>query len=690
MARAHVREVIWIKNASTGNLQLGAGATVQVMQPYGSSTPFSGNVWNAEAGGSTIGSTLPTVGASGIVEFWLDSQQDVDLSISLSGYTTSQYTVSALDTTDTLTSTGGGVLTTSSSPTSGDLTGTGLNLSVKSGAITSGKLASGAATGAALGPDVATLSAGKLSPLSQAQQVIASSDLTDSATASLVKSQSLWVNSSGKLFNILHAYNPMAYGAVGDGSTDDSTAINAALSDISAAGRGYLVFPGQRQFACKNIVLYPKSVLDLNGARLNLHSSAGNSDDLIQTHNFNSYTGTSTSVAGGAPYGFEIRNGFLFNLNSNVGRNIISIYGLCYRLSNLSIVTAGVGHAIWQEYTNSTDWTVNQPNQYEATKSTIIENVSVLDATTTSGVNYDLPTSHDMSLSVTNFTFSGSTGTVTTSQPHLLGTTAQQVTLSSIGGITGASGTFTVTGFPANNQFTISGSFSGTYTSGGTATYHVSACWVNLGPSDQQWSNIYAFASTHVGGRRGILFGAANSNSSAGCDISNIHVYNNWDVGIDALDGGIQISNGQLEGSYRCCLLLRGGNGRSNIRSRVYGGFGGVTLVSIRSSHENMLDLVMAQGGSGNAPPSGYNNIYLETYGADDLTAKLGMAHDYNTNCKAASGTAPANGIMVCKMDAWGISSATLSADYGTVVSGSPSTKWNYFSTPPNSTWVTA
>src|SRR5438067_9591039 len=53
------------------------------------------------------------------------------------------------------------------------------------GSVTTTKLAAGAATGAALGTDVAKLVAGKVSPASQIQQVLSVNDLTDAQFTTL-------------------------------------------------------------------------------------------------------------------------------------------------------------------------------------------------------------------------------------------------------------------------------------------------------------------------------------------------------------------------------------------------------------------------------------------------------------------------------------------------------------------------
>ncbi|HZU49982.1 MAG TPA: hypothetical protein VFA16_22420, partial [Mycobacterium sp.] len=224
---------------------------------------------------------------------------------------------------------------------------------------------------------------------------------------------------------------------------------------------------------------------------------------------------------------------------------------------------------------------------------------------------------------------------------------------------------------------------SGTPT-GSAVTYHVSAAWTQIGVNDSQMANIYVYATTHVPGRRGILFGNNGAGGAAsGTDIANIHVYNNFDVAGDIVSGGVTISNGQFEGPYKCCLIMRGGNGRNTYRGRLYGGQGGNTLLSMRDSNHNIVQALMHQGGSGNAAPSGFNNVYWESYGSGDNTIDLMMEHDFNTSCKAAQGQAPGTSYVRAHMNSY--SGGTVTADWGTLASP----LWHYYAAPTGTTLVT-
>lgn len=494
-------------------------------------------------------------------------------------------------------------------------------------------------------------------------------------------------NASGGVFSILHVYRPQAYGAALDGTTDDTTPITNMLTDMGNAGRGYAEFPN-KVVAVKNMPLFARSVVDLNGAHLKLHSSATNSDDVVRTNNFDLHTGTNTTVSGGAVYGFELMNGFLETPTDNTGRNTLAIYGVAYRLSNLFIIHRGVGAGIWTEYGSQTaDWTQNQPNQYPAGKSMIFEDIGILDAVSTANVN-SAASSNDMALTTVSVSNTNNP-TLTTRRPHFLNI-GQPVTVMSVAGATGVNGAQVVASTPSPVQFSIATGSPGVFTSApsGNIRYHVSAAWAHHGPSDGQATNIYIFSSTHINGRRGLLCGKhlTGIGSSSGLDISNIHVYNNFDVAGDFLAGGVTVgAGGQFEGAYKCCLLLRNG-GRFTYRGRIYGGQGGVTLLSIRDSNQNSIDALLHQGGSGAAGATNFPNVYWENYNSGNHIARIMMQHDYNTNCIAAQGSAPAQSYIQAFMNAFGLTSATVNADFGTVITASG--PWGFAALPASLSWV--
>lgn len=136
------------------------------------------------------------------------------------------------------------VLTTST-PFTGTITGLWNALSIADASVTAAKLADGVATGTKLGTDVARISpgTGKLFPLTQIQQVLASTDLTDISGTYVAGSG---FRSNGAVFkpNGLR-FSAVAYGVVGDNNnataTANGTALDACIAAAKAAGEGSIV-----------------------------------------------------------------------------------------------------------------------------------------------------------------------------------------------------------------------------------------------------------------------------------------------------------------------------------------------------------------------------------------------------------------------------------------------------------------
>lgn len=74
------------------------------------------------------------------------------------------------------------------------------------------------------------------------------------------------MSSSGRIF-YGGSVDPNAYGAVGDGVADDSTALNAALASTSA-GAVVTLEPGKTYAVGSSVILPSAAVLNLNGAKL--------------------------------------------------------------------------------------------------------------------------------------------------------------------------------------------------------------------------------------------------------------------------------------------------------------------------------------------------------------------------------------------------------------------------------------
>lgn len=69
-------------------------------------------------------------------------------------------------------------------------------------------------------------------------------------------------------------FNVLDYGAVGDGVTNDSAAIRAAIRAVTAAGGGTLLLPAAHTFLCGAINLTDNTVMQLEGTFLASNSSA--------------------------------------------------------------------------------------------------------------------------------------------------------------------------------------------------------------------------------------------------------------------------------------------------------------------------------------------------------------------------------------------------------------------------------
>lgn len=100
--------------------------------------------------------------------------------------------------------------------------------------VTNGKIADGAVTTAKIGSTAVTSS--KIAASAVGISHIGATGSPSSST--FLRGDGAWASAGGALF-----YNVKDYGAVGNGSADDTSAINSAYSAASAAGGGILYFP---------------------------------------------------------------------------------------------------------------------------------------------------------------------------------------------------------------------------------------------------------------------------------------------------------------------------------------------------------------------------------------------------------------------------------------------------------------
>lgn len=527
-------------------------------------------------------------------------------------------------------------------------------------------------------------------------------ELADVATGPLVANQEL-VTDGTRWFNISHRYRPQGYAAfTGDGSTDDSTALNAMMADVNSAGRGYVEFPN-KTIVCKNVnLLQPNTVVDLNGAILTLPSGAGATDDVARSQNFTSLTGTSNTTNSGtpAPYAFKLMNGTIDtgtppSQTQPSGRHALAIFGMGYTLENLLLIEQACGSALWEEYgNNGEDWSTG-PTYRKGDTSRKIRGLTIIDAPNVNGsapARVTTQSANDMSINVSGATIAGGvTLTVTTARNHWL-ISNMTATLASIGGITGAAAAFTVT-VTGPTTFTVTGTFGGAYTSGGTVTYHVGAAWAQLGPHDSYGSDITLVgAGSFDGGRRGMLCGNggnAGSGSSTGSMYNNVHIYGNFDVGFDSLTGGVQLTTAQVEGQRRCMVQFRN-NGGNRFDGRIFGGQGGVTLLALRDANGNFISAMLIQGASGNGPPAGftYAATYLDTFNSADNILHVRGSHDFNTTAAASVGTLPTRSIVEIDLYFYAASSAATTGGYLTTVIAGPPPLYGNASLPSALAWT--
>lgn len=143
-------------------------------------------------------------------------------------------------------------------------------------------------------------------------------------------------------------YDVKAYGAKGDGSTDDTAAVAAAISAAATGGKVY--FPAGT-YVTSTITL-PSGVW-LVGAGYEatvVQLKAGTNGHLVVTTNFASLTGTDTPSAG-VPFEFGVMN---LTLDGNQAGNPsgghgLAIYGYGYLLQDLIIRNAN-GWGLWTEW----------------------------------------------------------------------------------------------------------------------------------------------------------------------------------------------------------------------------------------------------------------------------------------------------------------------------------------------------
>lgn len=126
-----------------------------------------------------------------------------------------------------------------------------------------------------------------------------------------------------------YPFNVKTYGATGDGSTDDTAAIQGAANALTGAGRGCLFFPDGRYIISSNIVIgngtaYTGTPPSPYNANFTICGSGRMSAVLIQTGGAS--TGIYVNLTGGSNYAWNRAE--CFNLGLRVGNGVTAGYAI--------------------------------------------------------------------------------------------------------------------------------------------------------------------------------------------------------------------------------------------------------------------------------------------------------------------------------------------------------------------------
>ncbi|MFJ3867915.1 right-handed parallel beta-helix repeat-containing protein [Streptomyces nigra] len=106
------------------------------------------------------------------------------------------------------------------------------------------------------------------------------------------------------------AINVVAYGAVGDGTTDDTAAIQAALDAAHDRGGGVVVLPAGLTFAIKTfLVVYDWTVISAYGATVRSIGTTGLLRNFLSSETFTGYNGHSHIVVQGGVWDANASDG---------------------------------------------------------------------------------------------------------------------------------------------------------------------------------------------------------------------------------------------------------------------------------------------------------------------------------------------------------------------------------------------
>lgn len=182
----------------------------------------------------------------------------------------------------------------------------------------------------------------------------------------------------------LGIFSVVGYGALGDGSTDDSAAVQAAIDAAAAAGGGLVAF-GHGTYCAKLTI---KTGVHLRGCGhkatiLKLPNSSASGSDVIIGDDWAAQTGTDT---GGGPYSWSIRD---LSIDGNKANNAsggcgIKVYGRDFVLRDLRVRNCKSKGVL-------TEWATGFPGGGDAMES-LWDNVKVHDC---DGWGFDIQGPHD-------------------------------------------------------------------------------------------------------------------------------------------------------------------------------------------------------------------------------------------------------------------------------------------------------
>lgn len=133
-------------------------------------------------------------------------------------------------------------------------------------------------------------------------------------------------------------HNVKNYGAVGNGVTNDSPAIQKAINAAALAGGGVVYFPPGTYRA--NILIKSKVILEGAGTNITILKSRSNiNKSVIQSDNFDKWSGTATF---GGNVDFEIRR---MTIDGSKSTNLVAgcgirVYGKRFRLAEIVVQNA--------------------------------------------------------------------------------------------------------------------------------------------------------------------------------------------------------------------------------------------------------------------------------------------------------------------------------------------------------------